>query len=141
MMKTVAISGYFNPLHVGHVRYITEASKLGDLIVIVNSDLQVDLKGSVPFQSENERAEIISAIKGVKEVIIAIDSDSSVCNTLAFIAPDIFAKGGDRTIDNIPEKEICDELGIQMIFNCGGSKVQSSSDLIRNSTLRDDKSK
>jgi D-beta-D-heptose 7-phosphate kinase/D-beta-D-heptose 1-phosphate adenosyltransferase len=123
------------------VRYISEASKLGKLIVIVNNDEQVGLKGSVPFQCENERAEIISAIKGVEEVIIAIDTDSSVCNTLAFLAPDIFAKGGDRTIDNIPEKEICDELGIQMVFNVGGDKVQSSSDLIRKSKIRNDKGK
>jgi len=140
-MRKVAISGYFNPIHIGHINYITEASKLGLLTVIVNNDHQVELKGSAPFQTEDERAEILAAIKGVEEVIVSIDVNSSVCNTLAFLKPDIFAKGGDRTIDNIPEKEICDELGIQMVFGCGGSKVQSSSDLIRNSSIGNDKSK
>ncbi len=127
----VAVSGYFNPLHIGHVRYLKEAKKLGTkLIVIINSDKQCKLKGSFAFMNEKERAEIVSSLKPVDEVVLSIDNDKTVCKTLESIKPDIFAKGGDRTLDNIPEKEICEKLGIKMVFNVGGGKVQSSSWLI-----------
>jgi len=129
-MKRVVVSGYFNPLHIGHLSYLIEAKKLGDwLTVIVNSDKQVALKGSQPFMNELERGLIIMHLKPVDSVIIARDEDGSVCKTLEYLKPDIFAKGGDRTIDNIPERNTCEELGIQMIFNVGGSKIQSSSKL------------
>lgn len=127
----VVASGYFNPLHIGHIKYLKGAKKLGTkLIVIVNTDHQIKLKRSLPFMNEKERVEIISALKFVDNVILAIDRDKTVCKTLELIKPDIFAKGGDRTLDNIPEKEICEKLGIKMVFGVGGRKVQSSSWLI-----------
>jgi D-beta-D-heptose 7-phosphate kinase/D-beta-D-heptose 1-phosphate adenosyltransferase len=128
----VAVSGYFNPLHVGHLRMLKEAKKLGDiLVVIVNSDAQVKLKGSVPFMNEKDRMEIIGALKPVDKVILSIDKDKTVCKTLAKIKPDIFANGGDRaTTRDIPEDKICRKLGIKMVFGVGGKKINSSSRLL-----------
>lgn len=136
-MKRVIISGYFNPLHKGHIAYIKSAKELGDsLTVIINSDLQVRLKGSVPFMDENERIEIISSIRWVDEAIISIDKDRSQCKTLESLKnlykedEIIFANGGDRTKDNIPEMNVD---GVNFIFGVGGTeKLQNSSDLIRN---------
>ena len=131
-MKIVAISGYFNPIHPGHLDYIKEARKLGDyLVVIVNNDNQVKLKESVPFMSEKERVEVLKHIKGVDNVFLSIDKDKTVCESLREVKPDIFANGGDRYDDNVPEDEVCRELGIEMIFNVGGDKTQSSSALIQ----------
>lgn len=132
----VAVSGYFNPLHKGHIRYLKEAKNLRhdrdiELIVIVNNDKQVELKGSFPFMDELERIEIISAIKYVDKVLLSIDEDETVCKSLEIIKPDYFAKGGDRTLDNIPEKKVCDRLGIKIITGIGGEKIQSSSELIK----------
>jgi len=132
-MKTVVASGYFDPLHIGHIRYLREAKKLGDkLIVILNNDKQAKLKKGRSFMPVNEREEILKSLEFVDEVVISKDEDLSVCKTLEMLKPDIFAKGGDRTIDNIPEKEICEKLGIKMVFGVGGEKVQSSSWLIAN---------
>ncbi len=129
---TVAVSGYFNPLHVGHLRMIQEAKKLGDhLVVIVNNDNQVKLKGSVPFISQEDRCEIVGAIKGVDEVFLSIDQDPSVCESLKKIKPHIYAKGGDRNRGNIPETPVCDELGIKIIDGVGGGKIRASSEMIK----------
>ncbi len=131
---TVAVSGYFNPLHVGHLDMIREAKALGErLVVIINSDAQVAIKGSVPFMPEAERAEIVSAIQGVDEVVISFDTDRTVCKTLSYINPHIFANGGDRaSINDIPETEVCIQQGIEMAFNVGSKgKIQSSSWLIQ----------
>jgi len=129
---TVCVSGYFNPVHKGHVRYLKEAKKLGDrLVVIVNNDKQVKIKGSKPFMDQQERLEIVSAIGCVDEAIVSIDADETVIETLKLVKPDIFAKGGDRTLDNIPEKEICDKLGIKIVTKVGGGKIQSSSGLLK----------
>jgi len=107
---------------------INEASRLGNkLVVIVNNDKQQKLKGSVPFMSEEERATIIRNLKAVDEVVISIDTDTTVCETLRLIKPDIFANGGDRKADNTPENEVCRELGIEQVWGIGGDKVQSSS--------------
>lgn len=126
----VVASGYFNPLHVGHVRYFKEAKKLGTkLIVIVNTDEQAKIKGSTLFMKEKERAEIVSSLRPVDDVVMSIDKDRTVRKTLEFIKPDIFTKGGDSTLDNVPEKEVCERLGIKLVFVKGG-KVQSSSWLI-----------
>jgi len=126
----VVASGYFNPLHVGHVRYFKEAKKLGTkLIVIVNTDEQAKIKGSTPFMEEKERAEIVSSLRPVDDVVMSIDKDKTVRKTLELIKPDIFTKGGDSTLDNVPEKEVCERLGIKLVFVKGG-KVQSSSWLI-----------
>jgi len=132
-MKIVCISGYFNPLHIGHIDYIRAAKMLGDkLIVIVNNDEQVKLNGCVPFMNEEERMTIVAAIREVDEVYLAIDTDKTVADTLVMLKPDIFANGGDRTITNIPEHNICNSLGIERVFNVGGHKQQSSSDLVEN---------
>ncbi len=95
----VAVSGYFNPLHVGHLEMISRAKKLGNyLIAIVNNDKQVKVKGSYPFMSEQDRLKIIKSLKDVDEVFLSIDSDATVCKSLEAVNPDIFANGGDRKI-------------------------------------------
>lgn len=131
-MRIVVASGYFNPLHRGHVEYLEKAKSLGDyLIVIVNSDLQRKLKGSKEFMGEEERMRIVGALKCVDEVILARDKDGSVCKTLESMspAPHIFAKGGDRFSSEIPEASVCKKLGIHMVDGLG-AKVQSSSWLL-----------
>jgi cytidyltransferase-like protein len=132
-IKTVCVSGYFNPIHSGHISMFKEAKKLGNyLIVIINNDNQVKVKGSVPFMKVEERAEIIKNLRMVDQVVISIDKDKTVCKTLAKVCPDIFANGGDRkNPKDIPEAEVCDRLGIKMVFNVGGSKTQSSSTIIK----------
>jgi cytidyltransferase-like protein len=126
----VAASGYFNPLHRGHVEYLEKARSLGDyLVVIVNSDLQRRLKGSKEFMDEHERMYIVSALKCVDEVFLSIDEDATVCRSIEAVAPDVFAKGGDRFAVEIPEAEVCRRLGVKMIDGLG-EKVQSSSWLL-----------
>lgn len=129
----VAVSGYFNPLHVGHLEMIEKAKKLGDyLIVIVNNDKQVKLKGRVPFMNEKDRIKIIKALKDVDEVFLSIDKDKTVCKSLSKIKPDIFANGGDRkNLNDVPEYNICQKLNIKMVDGLG-KKIRSSSILIAN---------
>jgi cytidyltransferase-like protein len=123
-MIKVAASGYFNPLHKGHVEYLEKAKELGDyLVVIVNSDKQRALKCSKEFMHEDERMLIVSALR-------CVDEDTTVCNSLRLVQPDIFAKGGDRTIDEIPESKVCNEIGARMVDGLG-DKVQSSSWLLK----------
>lgn len=128
----VAVSGYFNPLHVGHLDMIEKAKKLGDkLIVIVNNDYQVKLKGSVPFMTLADRVRIIGALRAVDEVFVSIDRDKTVCKSLAKVRPDIFANGGDRhTINDVPEYPVCQKLGISMVDGLG-RKIRASSELIK----------
>jgi len=134
--KVVIVSGYFNPIHIGHVRMIREAAKLGDfLYVIVNNDKQVKLKGSVPFMKELDRMEIVSLIKGVEYSLLSIDKDLTVCESLERLkglgdVDMIFANGGDRGKKNVPEVETCKRLGIDMAWNVGGKKIRASSELI-----------
>jgi len=129
-MTIVAASGYFDPLHVGHIDYLERAKKLGDkLIVIINNDKQAILKRGHEFMPLVERAKIVGAIRCVDEVTISVDEDGTVCKTLALLKPDIFAKGGDRFGHEIPEAEICKELGIKVIDGLG-KKIQSSSILV-----------
>lgn len=135
--KAIIVSGYFNPIHKGHLEYFHNAKKLADeLFVIVNSDLQRDLKGSKPFQEEDERMIIVYSIKGVDKAILSIDQDRTVCETIRQIVSDFgkeydlaFANGGDQNNDSIPEKPICDELGVKLIDGLG-DKIQSSSWLL-----------
>lgn len=136
-------SGYWNPLHVGHINLFRDAKKLGDvLVVVVNNDEQVKLKGSALFMPENERLQIIKALKHVDEVILSVDTDVSVAKTLEMIAKKYpeelyFAKGGDRNSGNIPnqETEVCKKYDIKVINGVGGDKVQSSSWLIKNAGI------
>ena len=133
--KVVAVSGGFDPIHVGHVRMIQAAAHLGTkLVVIVNNDSFLVRKKGYVFMPLAERMEIIRAMKDVNVVIEALDDDQTVCETLRFVEPHVFANGGDRRTDyDIPEAEICRELGIVMVFNVGGEKIQSSSLLVENS--------
>lgn len=131
---TVAVSGYFNPLHVGHLEMIKKARKLGDcLVVIVNNDYQVKLKNSAPFMNQADRMSIVSGLKWVDKVFLSIDKDKSVCKSLIKVKPDIFAQGGDRHQGNIPEADICHKLGIKMVDGLG-KKIRSSSILITMAT-------
>jgi len=131
----VAVSGGFDPLHAGHVRLFKQAKKLGnELIVIINNDNWLKKKKGYFFMPQKERQEIISSLSVVDQAVLtqhkANDKDGSVCKSLKKIKPDIFANGGDRKADNIPEYKLCQNLGIKMVFNVGGDKVQSSSDLV-----------
>ena len=141
-MRTVIISGYFNPMHTGHLDYIEEAAKLGDqLVVIVNNDKQVVVKGSAPFMDERDRLRLVRALKDVTAAVLSIDTDSTVLKTLRrewewystdyFHESVIFANGGDRVAGNTPEEQFCNEVGIRTIYNVGGRKTQSSSKLIK----------
>lgn len=137
--KAIIVSGYFNPIHKGHLEYFNNAKQLADkLFVIVNSDFQRSLKGSKKFQTEDERMIIVSNIRAVDKVILSIDSDRTVCKTLNQIFTDFgteydlsFANGGDQNNDTIPERDICEKIGIKLIDGLG-DKVQSSSWLLKN---------
>jgi cytidyltransferase-like protein len=135
--KLVIVSGYFNPIHKGHLEYFQNARALGDeLLVIVNSDHQRELKGTKEFQDENERLFIVSNIKAVDRALISVDQDRTVCATLAHIAVEIggeyrlaFANGGDQNNGTIPERPVCELLGIELLDGLG-DKIQSSSWLL-----------
>ena len=127
--KRILISGYFDPLHVGHLDLIAKAKELGDhLIVVVNNDEQAILKKGRSFMPEKERVDILKSLKLVDEVILSIDKDRTIRKTLEMIKPDVFANGGDRIDGIIPEQEVCERLGIEIKNNLGG-KLQSSSKL------------
>lgn len=132
----VAVSGYFNPIHVGHIKLFRDAKALGDkLVVILNNDDQVGVKGTAKFMSQNDRAEIVRVIRYVDEVFISIDKDISVAKSLRAVKPDIFANGGDRSIEDVPvpkaEDIVSKELGIKMVYNVGGKKLRSSSEILK----------
>ena len=127
-ITTVAASGYFDPLHVGHLEYLEKSKALGDkLIVIVNSDKQAELKKGKSFMNEEDRLRIVKSLKWVDEAFISIDDDSSVCRSLRLCSPHIFSNGGDRKEEEVPESKICRELGIEMRDGLG-NKIRSSSD-------------
>ena len=129
--KYVAVSGGFDPIHIGHVRMIREAASLGDVIVIANSDNWLERKKGYVFMPYVERREILFNIKGVVDVVEALDEDNTVCESLRKIKPDVFANGGDRKSGNVPEYDVCAKLGIEMRFGVGGNdKPQSSSWLV-----------
>ena len=137
--RAVIVSGYFNPIHKGHLEYFNNAKRHADeLIVIVNNDVQRALKGSQEFQSEEERVLIVSNIKAVDKTVLSIDSDRTVCATLRKIAHELggaytvaFANGGDQNNDTIPERPVCEEVGLTLIDGLG-DKIQSSSWLLKN---------
>ena len=137
--KAIIVSGYFNPLHKGHLEYFNNAKALAEkLFVIVNNDHQRALKGSKEFQDESERMLIVSNIKAVDKAVLSIDQDRTVCQTIEKIAKDhgdayelCFANGGDQNNDTIPERAICEEMGVQLIDGLG-DKIQSSSWLLKN---------
>ena len=130
--KVVAVSGGFDPVHVGHIQMIEEAAEHGDVMVIINSDDWLLRKKGYIFMPFQERKKIIQSIKYVKKVIDCIDENMSVCKTLEKLKPDIFCNGGDRkNINDILEADICKRLNIKMIFDIGGTKIQSSSSLVK----------
>lgn len=127
----VAASGGFDPLHVGHIEYLEKAKALGDkLVVIVNRDDFLRKKKGYVFMSFEERCKIIAALGCVDEVVGCVDNDMTVCKTLEILKPHIFAKGGDRTANEIPEAEICRRLKIKIVDGLG-EKIQSSSELVK----------
>jgi len=136
--KAIIVSGYFNPLHKGHLELFEIAKASGDqLWVIVNSDLQRELKGSKEFMDENERLIIVNAIGIVDKALISIDKDKTQCATLADLAEQysnqyefFFANGGDQNNDSIPEVQVCIEKGIGLLEGLG-DKIQSSSWLLK----------
>lgn len=138
MKKAVIVSGYFNPIHKGHLEYFHNAKSHGDaLFVIVNSDHQRALKGSKEFQDEQERVFIVSSLRVVDKVFLSIDEDRTVCETIAHIHKEFgntyalaFANGGDQNNDTIPERPVCERLGISLIDGLG-DKIQSSSWLLK----------
>ena len=128
-MKKIAVSGYFDPIHLGHIEYINNAKKLGDwLVVIVNNNNQCALKKGKYFMDEKDRVLIVKNIKAVDEVFLSIDEDKTVCKSLKKVNPDVFANGGDRKNYEIPESKVCKENNIQIIDGLG-DKIRSSSDL------------
>ncbi|WP_034594115.1 adenylyltransferase/cytidyltransferase family protein [Hamadaea tsunoensis] len=140
MSRTVAVvSGYFNPLHVGHVRMMREAKALADLLIVIvnNDDQQVLKKGRVIIR-EADRAEVVENLRVVDKVLLATDLDGSVRRTLAEIRklhPDdriVFANGGDRSaLATIAEADVCAELGIEIALGIGGTdKADASSRII-----------
>ena len=127
--KRVAVSGYFDPIHVGHLEYLKLAKELGDkLVVIVNNNHQCILKKGKPFMDEADRVEIIKALEIVDEVFLSIDQDKSVCASLEEVKPNIFANGGDRHTSEVPETTVCKTNNIKIVDGLGG-KIRSSSDL------------
>lgn len=135
--KAIIVSGYFNPIHKGHLEYFNNAKALCDeLFVIVNNDHQRELKGSKEFQKEDERMIIVSNIKAVDKTILSIDQNRTVCETIRMIAQEYgveyelgFANGGDQNNDTIPERSICEEMNVALIDGLG-DKIQSSSWLL-----------
>lgn len=142
----VAVSGGFDPVHVGHTRLFKEARALGDeLVVILNNDNWLKKKKGFVFIPQNERKEIIESIRFVDRVVLTKHEpnpeDMSVCRELEELKPDIFANGGDRVRDNVPEVPVCRAMHCQIVFNVGqGGKIQSSSWLL-NKFLQDAKQK
>jgi len=126
-MKTVIVSGYFNPLHGGHLDMIEAAAKLGDhLIVIVNNDKQQILKKGKIILDEKNRLRLMRALKGVDQVVLSVDEDPTIIKTLEMVAEQhpgdelIFANGGDRDSEKaIPESEVCHKYDIDLVFNVG----------------------
>jgi|TARA_Y100000310_G_C20580600_1_gene762767 D-beta-D-heptose 7-phosphate kinase/D-beta-D-heptose 1-phosphate adenosyltransferase len=134
-MKIIINSGYFDPLHIGHLECMELSKKLGDkLVIILNNDFQCELKKGKTFMPQDERKKILEALKPVDEVFVSIDKNKSVCESIKTVAKKykgheiIFAKGGDRFSNEIPEAKVCKEFKIKIVDNLG-KKIQSSSNL------------
>lgn len=135
--RIVCCSGYFDPMHVGHVEYLQRSKDQGTkLIVIVNNDHQASLKKGQCFMPARERVKLVRALECVDAAIESIDTDRTVCKTLRIIHPDVFTNGGDQTNESIPEADVCRELDIELIDKLGG-KIQSSSWLISKNLGKD----
>jgi len=136
--KIVVVSGYFDPVHVGHIELLERAKSLGKkLIVIVNNDKQAELKKGKSFMCQEDRCIIMQSMYLVDEVFLSIDDDNTVCKSLEAIKPHIFANGGDRYSDEIPEAAVCKKYNIKIVDSLG-KKVRSSSELIKNAGQKSD---
>ena len=140
--KIVCVSGGFDPIHIGHLRMIQAAACYGDVIVIVNSDAWLMRKKGYIFMPFEERCEILRGLECVKdtthvddEPLEGIPGAGVVIEALQRVKPDYFANGGDRKTNNTPEMDMCNALGIELLWNMGGSKIQSSSDLVKTSPM------
>ena len=135
-MVVVFTSGFFDPIHRGHIALFRESKRLGDkLIVHTHRDECCIKKKGCVFMPLDDRLEILRSIKYIDEVVVCQpDCDLTVAGVLETVKPSIFAKGGDRTLENLPKSEVeaCGKLGIKIVFNVGGGKVQSSSWIIQN---------
>ena len=130
---TIMVSGGFDPVHAGHIRMIRSAAEYGDVIVVANSDKWLHEKKGFVFMDFQQRSEILNSIKGVILVSAVDDSDGTVCEAIKRLKPTYFANGGDRGKHNTPEQDVCDDLGIRMLWSIGGDeKVAASSELVNN---------
>ncbi len=131
-VETCMVSGGFDPVHKGHIRLILQAAKHGAVIVVANSDEWLMRKKGYVFMDFEHRAEILSAIRGVVKVVSVDDSDGTVCDAIRKYRPTYFANGGDRGKENTPEQDVCEELGVKMLWGVGGEdKAAASSDLVK----------
>lgn len=134
--KISVLSGGFDPLHEGHVAMVLDARQYGDVVILLNSDDWLTRKKGKPFMSWESRAAVMDALKGVVAVMPVDDHDGTVCTGLFALARDnpdariTFCNGGDRTGENTPEVNVCLTLGIETVWNVGGGKQSSSSDLL-----------
>ena len=133
----VVVSGYFDPIHVGHLEMMKLAKQLGDeLIVIVNNDKQAKLKKKKSYMSEDDRLKIVKAIRYTDAAFISVDEDKTVCGSLEKVRRNykdyniIFANGGDRHSGEIPESKVCKKCDIEMIDGLG-DKIRSSSKIVK----------
>jgi len=135
MEKIVCVSGYFDPIHIGHIEYFKKSKEIGDmLMVIVNNDEQATLKKGKPFMPADERIQLIKELRCVDFVVKSIDTDRTVCKTLETVEPKpyYFCNGGDQNNNTIPEGEVCSKRNIELRYGFG-DKIQSSSWLIKGS--------
>ena len=141
-MRVGIVSGYFNPVHTGHLDYLEGAKQECDMLyVIVNNDHQVGIKGSKQFMDDNARLRIVRALRCVDKAMISVDEDSTVVRSISkihkryaddpFMTGLYFMNGGDRKTYNTPEAQVCEELGIHLLYSIGGGKTESSSTLLQ----------
>ena len=141
-MRVGIVSGYFNPIHTGHLDYLEGAKQECDILyVIVNNDHQVGIKGSKQFMDDNARLRIVRALRCVDKAMISVDEDSTVVRSISqihkryaddpFMTGLYFMNGGDRKTYNTPEAQVCEELGIHLLYSIGGGKTESSSTLLQ----------
>ena len=138
-MKVVLATGGFDPIHSGHISYLKAAKEMGDMLIVgLNSDEWLERKKGKSFMPWNERLNIVNSLEVVDEVFTFMDDDDSAINFIKQVKAHypitayklIFANGGDRKTNNTPEMDVCEELGIELLWNIGGEKIQSSSDLV-----------
>lgn len=130
--KRIAISGGFDPIHIGHINMIRDARQHGEVVVFLNSDEWLQRKKGYVFQNWHDRASILAEIKGVAAVFSVDDSDGTVLQALKQHKPDYFANGGDRTPENTPEMVFCLDNGIKPLWGIGGGKIAGSQTLVEN---------